>query len=185
MTSSIVDAVVNLRTALRRLWADHAIWTRQYIVAAVAGTPDAEAAATRLLKNQEDIGNAIVPYYGKEAGEALTGYLKQHILIAVDLVEAAKAGNTARFNIFDRKWTRNAREIATFLSKANPYWSKKDVFDLLEMHLQLTKGEAVARLEGNWEADVVAFDEIFTEMLTLSDALTDGIVHQFAEKFAA
>ena len=46
--TSIVDAVWSLRTAMRRLWADHAIWTRQYIVAAVAGTADADAAATRL-----------------------------------------------------------------------------------------------------------------------------------------
>jgi hypothetical protein len=183
--TSIIDAIWSLRTAMRRLWADHAIWTRQYIVAAVAGTPDAEHAAARLLRNQEDIGNAIVPYYGEEAGAALTNYLKEHILIAVDLVEAAKSGNTARFNIFDRKWTRNARAIATFLSRANPYWTKKDVFDLLELHLELTKGEAVARLEGDWEADVAAFDEIFTEMLTVADALSDGIVHQFAEKFAA
>ena len=183
--TSIIDAVWSLRTGMRRLWTDHAVWTRQYIVAAVAGTSDAEAAAARLLRNQEDIGNAIVPYYGQEAGEALTNFLKDHILIAVDLVAAAKDGNTVRFNIFDRKWTRNARTIANFLSKANPYWSKKDVMDLLELHLELTKGEAVARLEGNWEADVAAFDEILTEILTLSDALTEGIVHQFAEKFAA
>ena len=88
--TSIIDAVWSLRTAMRRLWADHAIWTRQYIIAAVAGTPDAEAAAARLLRNQEDIGNAIVPYYGEEAGAALTKYLKEHILIAVDLVAAAK-----------------------------------------------------------------------------------------------
>ncbi len=183
--TSIIDAVWSLRTAMRRLWADHAIWTRQYIVAAVAGTLDADHAAARLLKNQEDIGNAIVPYYGEEAGAALTKYLKEHILIAVDLVAAAKEGNNVRFGIFDRKWSRNARSIATFLSRANPYWSKKDVMDLLALHLQLTKGEAVARLQGDWEADVAAFDEIFTEMLTLSDALADGIVHQFAEPFAA
>ncbi len=88
--TSIIDAIWSLRTAMRRLWADHAIWTRQYIVAAVAGTPDAEHAAARLLRNQEDIGNAIVPYYGEEAGAALTNYLKEHILIAVDLVEAAR-----------------------------------------------------------------------------------------------
>jgi len=54
-----------VRLALRKLWSDHVIWTRQYIVAAVAGTPDADAAAGRLLKNQEDIGAAIATYYGQ------------------------------------------------------------------------------------------------------------------------
>ena len=73
------------------------IWTRQYIVAAVGGTPDADAAAARLLKNQEDIGNAVVPFYGEGAGTALTDLLKQHIMIAVELVEAAKPATRKRF----------------------------------------------------------------------------------------
>src|SRR5262245_46154286 len=55
---------------------------------------DADAAAARLLRNQDDIGNAIVPYYGEDAGRKLTDLLKQHILIAVELVGAAKSGNT-------------------------------------------------------------------------------------------
>jgi hypothetical protein len=174
----------SLKTALRRLWADHVIWTRQYIVAAVGNTPDAAAAAGRLLKNQEDIGGAIVPFYGESAGAALTEVLKQHIRIAIDLIDAAKAGDQAKFATEDAKWTRNAEEIADLLSGANPTnWPKKDVVDLLGIHLSLTKEEAVARLEQKWEADVEAFDQIFTEILTLSDVLADGIVKQFPDRF--
>lgn len=179
-------AVVSLKMAMRRLWADHVIWTREYVVAAVAGTPDAGVAATRLLKNQEDIGNAVVPIYGEAAGQQLTALLKDHITIAVDLIEAAKSGDSAKFEENDRKWTNNAGEIATLLSSANPdNWPKADVVDLLMQHLNLTKSEVVARLEGKWEADVEAFDQIFTEILTVADVLADGIVKQFPEKFAA
>ncbi len=177
------DAAVSLKTSLRKLWADHVFWTREYIVAAVAGTPDAGAAAGRLLKNQEDIGNAIVPLYGKEAGEALTVLLKQHILIAVDLIAAAKSGDQARFQQEDQKWSANVQEIAGLLSGANPNWPKKDVADLLELHLSLTKKEAVARLSQKWDEDVAAFDDIFTEINTVSDTLSDGIVKQFPDKF--
>jgi len=179
------DSIWSLKAAMRRLWADHVIWTREYVVAAVAGTPDAQAAAGRLLKNQEDIGNAVVPFYGEEAGAGLTDLLKQHILIAVDLIEAAKSGDQDRFAEHDAAWDRNAHEIAAFLSGANPHWPEKDVYDLLNLHLSLTKNEAVARLEQNWDDDVAAFDEIFTEILTVADALSDGLVKQFPEKFAA
>lgn len=178
------DTACSLRANLRRLWADHAIWTRQYIVAFAAGTADAGTAATRLLKNQEHLGNAIVPFYGQAAGTALTDLLKQHILIAVDLLAAAKAGDDARFQQEDQKWSRNAEEIAALLSGANPNWPKADVLDLLTTHLNLTKGEAVARLTGKWDDDVTAFDDIFTEILTVSDTLADGIVRQFPQKFA-
>jgi hypothetical protein len=177
-------AAVSLKLALRRLWSDHVIWTREYVVAAVAGTPDASVAAGRLLKNQEDIGNAVVPLYGASAGQALTELLKQHILIAVDLIAAAKAGDNAKFADNDRKWTENAEEIAGLLSGANPQnWSKADVTDLLMQHLNLTKGEVVARLKGDWDGDVAAFDQIFTEILTVADVLADGIAKQFPDKF--
>lgn len=178
------DAQCTLRAALRKLWADHAIWTRQYIVAFASDGPDASAAANRLLKNQEHIGNAIVPFYGQAAATQLTDLLKQHILIAVDLLNAAKAGDDAEFQRHDERWTHNADEIAGLLSSANPHWPKDDVLDLLKVHLKLTKDEAVARLTGKWDEDVVAFDDIFTEIMTVSDTLADGILKQFPERFA-
>jgi len=177
------EAQCNLRTALRKLWADHAIWTRQYIVAFASDGQDTGAAATRLLKNQEHIGNAIVPFYGEVAGARLTDLLKQHILIAVDLLTAAKAGDDAEFQRQDQRWSQNAEEIAAFLSGANPNWPKNDVVDLLSVHLKLTKDEAVARLTGKWDDDVSAFDDIFTEIMTVSDTLADGIVKQFPDSF--
>ena len=120
-----------------------------------------------------------MPFYGEAAGAGLTDLLKQHIMIAVELIDAAKSGDEAKFADQDAAWDSNAREIAAFLSGANPHWPEGDVYDLLNLHLSLTKGEAVARLEQNWDADVAAFDEIFTEILTVADALSDGLVKQF------
>lgn len=186
MSSSVdtsVDQAWSLRAALNRLWTDHVIWTRMYIVAAVADMkPDADASAGRLLKNQEHIGNAVVPFYGDAAGQKLTDLLKQHILIAVALVDAAKKGDQAKFATDDANWTRNADEIATLLSGANPNWPKADVVDLLGQHLALTKNEAVARLTADWKGDVEAFDQIFTEILTVAGVLSDGLVKQFPQR---
>ena len=174
----------SLRRAMYRLWVDHVIWTREYVVSAIDGAPDAEAAAGRLLKNQEDIGNAVAGFYGDEAGAGLTDLLKQHILIAVDLVDAAVKGDQERFAREDKRWDANGAALAQFLSGANPFWPEKDVHDLIALHLTLTKREAVARLNKAWDEDIAAFDDILTEILTLADALTDGIIAQFPERFA-
>jgi hypothetical protein len=171
-----------LREAMRDLWSDHVIWTREYIVAATAGLPSAQAASVRLLKNQEDIGNAIAPFYGAEAGAKLTDLLKQHILIAVDLVTAAKAGDNAKQADADKRWHDNAADIATFLSGANPNWSRQALLDMLNNHLALTTQEAVARLQQRWTDDVVAFDRIFDQAMMMADALSDGIARQFPNK---
>ncbi len=178
-----MSADLSLRSAMRKLWADHVVWTRCYVVSAIADLPDAQATASRLLRNQEDIGNAVVPFYGKAAGEKLTQLLKEHIYIAVDLVGAAKTGNQKKFAEADARWTRNANDIAVFLGKANNYWPEKTVTDLLNLHLKLTKEEAVARLNKNWEEDIGKFDEIFTEILVLADALAEGIIKQFPNRF--
>ncbi|HEX2259695.1 MAG TPA: glycosyltransferase [Actinomycetota bacterium] len=177
------EAAQSLNRAMHRLWVDHVIWTRQYVVSALNGHPDTEATAGRLLKNQEDIGNAVAGFYGPEGGVALTDLLKQHIMIAVDLVDAAIKGDQERFATEDKKWDENAAQIARFLGQANPYWPEKDVQDLLNLHLVLTRREVVARLNASWKEDVAAFDDILTEILTLADTLTAGIIQQFPDRF--
>ena len=52
------------------------------------------------------------------------------------------------------------------------------------LHRYPAHSEAVARITGDWAADVKAFDDIFTEILVLADTLHDGIVAQFPERFA-
>ncbi len=178
-----MSANMSLKLAMRKLWSDHVFWTREYIVAAIVDTPNANEAAARLLRNQEDIGNAIIPFYGQQAGAKLTELLKQHIMGAVDLVATAKSGDQKKFADADMKWTKNADEIASFLSGANPNWPKKDVTDLLYLHLKLTKEEATAVLTKKWNDAVKKFDEIYTEIIVLADALTDGIIKQFPNKF--
>lgn len=181
-TAAAPSGAAQLRLDMRKLWSDHVIWTRQYIVSAIAGDPSAQAASQRLLKNQEDIGNAVAQYYGNAAGAKLTELLKQHILIAVDLVTAAKAGDAAKQADADKRWHDNAAEIATFLSGANPNWPRQTLLDMLNQHLALTTQEAVARLQQKWSDDTVAFDRIFTQAMQMADALTDGIAKQFPTK---
>jgi hypothetical protein len=177
------DAAFELKQAMRKLWSEHVIWTREYVVAAVAGTPDAEPVAERLLQNQDDIGNAIVPYYGADAGTQLSGLLRQHILIAVDLVAAAKAGDNIKLADADKRWHDNATDIAAFLSSANPNWPEQDMVDMLNNHLQVTTQEATARLQKDWDADITAFDSIYNQALGMADDLSMGIIRQFPEKF--
>jgi hypothetical protein len=163
---------------------DHTGWTRNYIISFVAGLPDTTLVAERLLKNQEDIGNAIKPFYGTESANKLTSLLKGHITGAVELLNAATTGNTTGAAAAENKWYENADQIATFLSSANPNWSKEALKNMLDNHLALTKSEAVARLTGNYAADIATYDKVRQEANMISHALVDGIVKQFPDKFS-
>ena len=185
ITATQSAAAANLRQDMRKLWTDHVVWTREYIIAAVGDHPDAEAAAARLMKNQEDIGAAVAGFYGKAAGDQLTALLKEHISIAVDLIKAAKASDKAAQTQADVKWHKNGEAIADFLSKANPNWPRATLVDMMNKHLSTTTDEVVARLGKKWDDDVKAFDAVYQHVLAMADALSEGIIKQFPAKFLA
>ncbi|HEX2110244.1 MAG TPA: hypothetical protein VHF67_01710 [Gaiellaceae bacterium] len=173
-----------LRNEMRRLWEDHVTWTRLAIISLTTESPDTDATVARLLANQTDIGNAIKPFYGTAAGNALTELLRGHILIAADLVLAAKAGDQATLADAQARWEANARDIARFLNSANPrHWKVDALESMLGEHLRLTTEEAVARLQGDWGADVAAYDRIHHHALQMADTLSQGIVKQFPRRF--
>jgi len=174
---------IDLQKNMRQLWTDHTVWTRLYIIESLNNSPAANNAATRLLKNQEDIGNAIKPVYGDAAGTQLTGLLKEHITIAVAIINDVKAKNSTAQAADEAKWTKNADEIASFLAGANPNWPLPVLKDMMHMHLSTTKDELVARYTKNYQADVKAYDVVYVHILKMSDALSAGIVKQFPAKF--
>jgi hypothetical protein len=178
-----VDAATKLRQDMRKLWTDHTVWTRDYIIAAVADAPDQKAASERLMKNQDDIGKAIAGFYSTGAGQQLTELLKEHITIAVDLVKAAKAEDKAGVEKVSRSWQENGDEIAEFLSKANPNWSRTMLAEMMRMHLSTTTDEVTARLHEDWAGDVKAYDAAYEHILKMADALSEGIIKQFPDRF--
>jgi len=183
MASAKSASAVEVRTAMRKLWEDHITYTRNYIISALGGLGDADAVANRLMINQTDIGNAIKPYYGDAAGNKLTALLKEHINQAAKVVAAAKSGDKKALASEQAKWSANGRDIAAFLSSANPHWPKAELESMLQRHLDLTTGEVVGRLNKDWTADIKSYDEGHAHMLMFADMLTDGIAKQFPDKF--
>jgi hypothetical protein len=178
-------SAVDFRTAMRELWEDHIVWTRMYIVSTVSDLPDQEFAAQRLLKNQDDIGDAIESFYGEAAADQLASLLKDHILRAADLIAAAKAGDTEAFDTANQAWYDNADDISVFLNAANPeFWPLDALTHEMYMHLDLTLQEAAARLEGDYAADIAAYDEIHHHILHMADILSQGIIDQFPDRFS-
>jgi hypothetical protein len=181
-SSGTIDPVA-FNQDMRRLWVDHVAWTRMFIVSAVADLPDTDTTAARLLQNQADIGDAVAVFYGEDAGAALTGLLEEHILIAADLVTAAKAGDQAAIDTASTAWYDNADEIAAFLAGANPAWPEATLQEMMHGHLDQTLAEATAQLTGDYEASVAEYDHIVTHILEMADTLSAGIIAQFPEQF--
>jgi len=136
------------------------------------------------LQNQVDIGDAIKPFYGDEAGDQLTALLTDHILIAAEILQAAKSGDTTALEDAIKRWYTNADDIAVFLNAANPsQWPLEEMKAMMREHLDLTLEEAVAYLQGDYEASIAAYDEVHVQALEMADMLSRGIIKQFPNKF--
>jgi hypothetical protein len=169
---------------MRKLWEDHATWTRLAIVTFADGSSGFAATADRLLQNQADIGDAIRPFYGDAAGDRLTSLLRDHITIAVELLKAAKAGDTAAFADARTRWYANGNDIADFLAAANPAnWPQDAMRAAMTHHLDQTLAEAAHELGGDYTASVGDYEAIHEHILAMADTLSSGLIAAFPSRF--
>src|SRR5262245_541052 len=177
-------AQVAFHDAMRKLWEDHVTWTRLAIVTFADESAGFQATAARLLQNQVDIGDAVKPFYGDDAGAQLTTLLHEHITIAVEILQAAKAGDTDAFNDASDRWYENANRIADFLSAANPrFWPNAAMRADMKTHLDQTLTEAADELAGDYAASVADYEQVHLHILAMADTLSRGLIGQFPSHF--
>lgn len=181
--NGISQAALNLNNQMRELWEQHGAWTRMAIMSIVFNLPDEQATLRRLLRNPSDFADALLPFYGKRNAREFDRLLTDHLAIAADLVRAAQAGNARRVEQLDRRWHQNAREIAAFFARINPFWSERRWRDMLFEHLRQVTQEAVTMLQGQFERSVRTYDAIETQSLGMADEMWRGIVRQFPRRF--
>lgn len=174
---------LGLRNTLRELWEEHVAWTRLTILSAASDSPDLNATIARLLRNASDMAAALRPIYGETDAVKFGRLIHDHLSIALQLVEAAKQGNTQAALEAEKQWYANADQIAGFLNSINPYIDRAAFQNMLYTHLALTKEEAVERLNHAYEKDIAAYDQIEAEALRMADLMSDGIVKQFPRSF--
>jgi len=178
------DAYIALNQDMRTLWSDHMAWTLATVEAFFHNNDALTDNLNRLLQNQSDIGAAIVPYYGQAAGDQLTALLTDHINLAVPVLTAAQAGDQTALGTAVTNWKANAKEIADFLTAANPdNWPASVTEPTMEQHIDQTIDYSVKILLNDHAGANVAYDHALEHMLELADILSEGIAKQFPDKF--
>ena len=144
-------------------------------------SPDLDAVWTRLLRNTTDMGNALRPFYGEQLGDQTRALIKDQLVIASDLVKAAKAGDMQSFESIYKKWHANADDIVNFLISINPYISQQDTRENYYEYLDLTKKGMVFLLQKDYPSSINTFDEIERHGLEMADGISSAIIKQFPQ----
>ncbi|QWG63986.1 acetylglutamate kinase [Bacillus mycoides] len=172
-----------LKGYMRSLWEQHVTWTRLAIIGIIFNLPDVNVTVGRLLQNATHMGLSLEPFYGENAVKKYSALIKDHLTIAADLVKAAKAGDQNAAAAIEKKWYANGDEITEFLNSITPYIDKEEFRKMFYEHLALTKAEALAFLNKDYDASVKLYDKIEKEALEMADMITDAIVKQFPQVF--
>lgn len=172
------------RNRMRRLWEDQGSWTHLFIISTLDDLQYRDPTKGHLLENQHNIGEAIEPFYGDEAGEQLVALLDEHVLITDEMLHAAKNADAATFEDTVTRWYANADQIAEFLHEANPvHWPLKGTKAMLKEYLDLNLEVAIARWNGDFASDIAANDKVHDQAIAIADMLSEGIIKQFPKRF--
>jgi hypothetical protein len=175
-------AIVSYRVSCRYYWAEHINYTRNLIISVLAGLADVPAITARLMKNQEDIGDLLRPYYDSSTVDEFVLLLKEHAKVVLDLVNASKAN--VDLTALKSDLQTNATAIVNWFNKVNSTnWSKIVVAPVWGLHLDLTLKEVQTRLAGEWEQDIEAYDNLHRCIIDFAEVFALGVVNQNLESF--
>lgn len=179
----ITPAEESLWMQMRTLWQEHVFWTRMAIISIIRDSEDKGPVLSRLLRNSEDMAEALGPYMGNESSHEYGTLIKEHLLIAADLVTAAKDNDQTAFENANNRWYENADKIAGFENNTIPKLALDGRKAMWYEHLDLTKNETAQLLNKDYNASIDTFDLIEEQANMMADSLANGVIQQFPERF--
>jgi hypothetical protein len=177
-----VQTIFETKMALRDLWVEHIFWIRSYILAANAHDEAQRAAAeSEILANAQALAAVIEPFYGAPAKDALLKLLAGH-WEAVRAVHSASGEKVATDKAL-AALTKNAGEIAKFLSKANPYLPEDAVLGLLSAHGAHHAAQIEQLAARDFRTEAETWHAMRRHMHVIADAMVDALAKQFPASF--
>ncbi len=176
-TAEPAAAAEDMHLALRRLWQDHATYTRSFVVSALSGLADADAAMKRLLQNQTDLGIAFTKLTGPTTARKLSSIFRNEALDLEALVEATRISDKTKYTQAHDAWDLNATVLAGALADATSESTFDDLQKLIREDHTTLEAEVTARTSENWQVDVDQADRAGLYVTDTADTLTFGIAN--------
>ncbi len=172
-----------LQLALRDLWTGHIFWVRSYVFAThYEDAPSAEAADAEAVKNARALADAIIPFYGQEAGDQLFQLLAGHYGAIKSFAQARYGGSAEARQAATDDLMANARKIAAFLVGANPHLPEEAVLPLLIAHGGHHLQQIEAINQGDFAGEAKVWEMMLGHIYTIADAMAGALAKQFPEK---
>ena len=176
-------AAPKLQAAMRGLWHDHVVHTRDYALAVHADKQaDAKAAADAVVANARQIADAVGGFYGKAGGDRMFELLGGHWGAVKALTDARAKDDDKAADKATTDLMANAGDIAKFLAGANPNLPEDTVHGLLLAHGAHHSQQIQQVMTGDTGGEAATWTAMQAHMDTIADALAGAIAKQFPDK---
>ncbi len=177
-TKYTINTFETTKSTMRKLFTDHAVYTKFYIESALSGLSDLSVLTARLLTNQQDIGDFATQFVGQSNGNLLTKLLKQHILAAAGVIDVI-VKNQSKPHLDDAiaELFANSRLVAKFLSTINPHKLPfRTALKEFDRHNQYVIDLVLLHQSHKFAKEIILFDAYYNHMLMFSDILTQTLL---------
>lgn len=166
---------------MRDRWVEHAMWSRQYLVATLSDLPDRPAVANRLLRVQEQLGSALAPCLGEVISARLVALLKERTLFTGHLLYALRMWDDTETQRQRQILRAYATAVAGLVSTAAPSWPWRELTQGIERLDALMYQQADARRRAEWVEDAQACDEALAVAMKVADVLAEDLARRSSD----
>lgn len=168
---------MNLINDFRALWTELIIWMRSYMVSTATGFSDLEAIKNKLFTFPGEFAQKFQPFFGVELSERFQHLLLMYIVQAMAIVDAQKINDQQALDMVVRNLYRYSDELADFLARINPYWSRSLWQELLYNLNSRGISEIIALFTQDYVKEIDIRSRLLKHALTLGDYMAAGVMH--------
>lgn len=181
-TSQEVESTFDLQMKLRQLWGQQAILTRNVMLCIVDTLPGEVVAINLLVKNQDEIGEALIPYFGIENSEVITEFLYSNVNFSIEVFKAARVDSVIAKDAF-KKWHENSGKFCLFLKRISLKIPSGELKLILSSNIGLTFDELSSYVNGDLDSEKLIFEKVRNKFQQVADKMSNGIFEEFPEMF--
>lgn len=170
-------ATPSKESVMRKLWNDHIVWTRQYMISEMNDSPDKGAIYAKLRENQREIAKEMKAQHPAVDEATLASMLDSTVLTMTRLIfETNLGGESGDAYKTKEHLMQQLDRIAGYLNSVNPGWKLPEMKLMMQSYLNETHNQMLARKNRIWDADIAAYDRLNNHVMKMADAFATGTI---------
>lgn len=166
---------LNLINSSRFNWALLAAWTREYIHSVSHELSNIKEIGDRLYRVPVDFYNLVLPFVGKTNADRVLNLTSLRMIALMTIINAMKNNDVETVNVNTLRLYQLADELATFLARINPYWSRETWRTLFYHNIKLNLDLVTSHMSEDIEKDIALYDELMQHSAVLGDEMSRGM----------